>query len=178
MSNEGQIRRGLDLVLDAFSDLSDLKLYVCGPYRKEVSFYNLYHDYFIKYKNIKDLGFIDKSKKLFNEIVEESEFVVLPSCSDAQSGSVLNLMALGLIPIITQEVGFTDVEEYGYLIPDFSVKSLKETLLRAVNASEEEKSIKKIKLLKKMQDHTPEKIKENFTNFILNTVLSDVKHEY
>ncbi len=44
-------------------------------------------------------------------------FSIFPSCSEGQSGSVLTTMSLGLIPIVTKEVGI-DVFDKGFLIND------------------------------------------------------------
>ena len=170
MSSTGQLRRGLDLVLETFSKLKENKVYICGPYEQEKIFCDEYSKEIYNTLNIIPCGIVNTSKNNFLEIVNDCEFVIVPSCSEGQSGSVLNLMTLGLIPIITEEVGFIDVEEYGFLIPDGSINSVMKTVKRAILATENEKNSKRQKLFEKVKNHTPEVVKQNFKNFIKETI--------
>lgn len=133
MSGHGQLRRGLDLLLDVFSERSE-KLFVRSPYQREPEFAKLFSKQ-LSQPNIKSLGFLETRSREFQELIRQSDFVILPSCSEGESGSVLNLMAAGLIPVITENVGLSDVESFGYLIKDTTVDGVEDALNRILSAS-------------------------------------------
>ena len=55
----GFVHKGLDLVLEAFKDLPDLSLTVCGPMESEIRFVNEFHDDLYNTPNIETPGWTD-----------------------------------------------------------------------------------------------------------------------
>jgi glycosyltransferase involved in cell wall biosynthesis len=170
MSNHGCIRRGLDLVLDVFLEIN-LPLYICGPLELEKNFYKFYQPLLSQKKNINYCGYIDTSSNQFRKIIKDCDFVVLPSCSEAESGSVLNAMSLGLLPIVTKEVGFTDVSTYGYFISNDDVQSIRDLILHTANSSDEVIAEKRLKLSTHLEDFTPEAFANQFADFITRSFI-------
>lgn len=117
----GNIVKGLDLVIEAFSQLPEVELYICAP--NEPDFNAVYADVLAQSKNIHWLGFIEVGGNVFNKITSECGYVILPSCSEGSATSVLACMRRGLVPVITYECGI-DVGDFGHLIKDVAVEQL------------------------------------------------------
>lgn len=97
----GPVHKGLDLALDAFMDLGQ-HLWVCTRVSK--SFAGVYRDAFAR-ANIHLVGWIQLRGERFYEMMDRCNYVILPSCSEGQPGSVLECMGMGLIPITTPACG-------------------------------------------------------------------------
>lgn len=57
-------------------------------------------------------------------------FIVFPSCAEGMSGSVINGMTQGLIPICSPEAG-VDLEDFGYTLEEATPSALGELVTRA-----------------------------------------------
>jgi hypothetical protein len=121
----GMVHKGLDLVLEAFSQMPEYHLTVCGPIAKEKDFERVYYEELYKTRNINTVGWIDIESKEFEIILKKSVGIVYPSCAEGQSGGVLTCMQGGLIPIISQETGIDVRDEYGIILKDSSVEEIK-----------------------------------------------------
>lgn len=117
----GAIHKGLDILIDAFSELPEYNLYICGLSPRERRLFN------INKKNIHDLGFVDVNTPSFIQLVDSCSYVILPSCAEGMSTSVLTCMNHGLIPVVTQECGI-DLHEWGIYILDYRVEAIKELI--------------------------------------------------
>lgn len=107
----GQVHKGLDLLLDVFAyKCTDCNLYICSSFEAEEDLCDLYHNELYKTKNIFPIGFVDINGSKFREVVEKCSYMIMPSCSEANAGSVLTAMSAGLIPIVSMECGFEDDE--------------------------------------------------------------------
>ncbi|NRB39313.1 MAG: glycosyltransferase [Pseudomonadales bacterium] len=69
--------------------------------------------------------------------MSECVFAIFPSCSEAEASSVLNLMANGLIPIMTKETGIS-VGEFGFLIEGFNDSAIEKAVSKALTSNEHE----------------------------------------
>lgn len=105
-SSVGQVHRGLDITLEAFYECEH-QLIVASDFLNEPDFCKIYNTELFHSKNIYSVGRLDTNSRTFNKIVSSANFCILPSCSEGQSGSLINLMTLGLIPIATVECGVT-----------------------------------------------------------------------
>lgn len=102
--SSGLVHKGLDLILDYFSENDDIYLHICGPIENDKEFAKLYKTELFETKNIKLYGFVDIESQLFNEILLSCSFTIYPSCSEGGSPSTLSVIGNGgLIPIITKE---------------------------------------------------------------------------
>lgn len=123
----GLVRKGLDLVLDAFAEMPDYHLYVCGPIQQEKDFENAYYKELYQTPNIHTIGWVDIESSNFIEIINNCIGLIYPSCAEGQAGSVVTCMHAGLIPIISYESG-VDVHDFGVILDDCSVETIKKTI--------------------------------------------------
>lgn len=126
LASGGQVHKGLDLLLEVFSENSNLNLFVCSSYKAELDFCMLYRRELFQRKNIYPVGFVNIESETFYEICRKCSYLVLPSCSEANAGSVLTGMAAGLIPVVSRECGFS--EEEVHYFKDCSLEVIAETV--------------------------------------------------
>lgn len=127
MGSSGIINKGLDLVLEAFTELPHCRLSVCGPIDEEKEFEKAYYHELYQSSNIKTIGWIDVSSDRFLDITRNCIALVYPSCSEGQAGAVATCMQAGLIPIVSYESGI-DVHDFGILLEKCTVSEIKETI--------------------------------------------------
>lgn len=124
-----QMQKGLDLLLEIFPKHPDLHLYICSDYEKEKDFCDCYHKELYETANIHPLGRITVNGPEYSELVGKCAYVITPSCSDGQSGSVVQCMYSGLIPLVTKEVGI-DTEDFGITFTDDSLEEIERVILQ------------------------------------------------
>lgn len=164
ISSEGQIHRGLDLLLDVFHKRNET-LYFCSKYLLETKFFNFYKTLIKSHSNLVGLGFILATDKNICLLAKKARFVILPSCSEGQSSSVINLMRKGLIPIVTENVGLPgNIADYGFVIRQATIEEIDGLLDLVAKLSPEEIESKERELLKicKLFDY------DNFKNKMRN----------
>ena len=117
LSSEGNVHKGLDLLLEVFSspDIQGVaELTVCQKLRPD--FHALYRRELENTPNIHFVGHLDLQSTLFQEIAQKCSYIIHPSCAEGQPGAVLDGMRYGLIPVLTRE-NHIDIESCGFLIP-------------------------------------------------------------
>lgn len=159
----GQVVKGLDLVLDAFKQLPEFELYVCGPFEGETEFYELYKPV-TNLPNIHLEGFVFPASKRFKELTEQCAWIISPSCSEGTANSVMTCMRAGLIPICTYETG-VDMEDFGFLVKD-SVTDIKETVIRASLIDETELLVRQGRSVDATKIYTKESYSNQFERCI------------
>jgi glycosyltransferase involved in cell wall biosynthesis len=112
----GVIHKGLDLVVEAFAQMPDYTLTICGKLDGETDFKKVY-EYELSLPNIHIAGFMDPGSKEFKKLCDESLALVYPSCAEGQAGSVVLAMHAGLIPLISRESG-VDIEDFGVILTE------------------------------------------------------------
>ncbi|MGL4338728.1 MAG: glycosyltransferase [Turicibacter sp.] len=138
----GTVLKGLDLLLDFFSQNKDLTLHVVGPIDSD--FKEQILPLFKNFENIRLYGYLDLQSKTLNNIIQVSTYVILPSGSEGLPGSVLTGMGAGLIPIVSKYAAFDGINEMGYIIDDFNTESIANVIAEVQNLSDEEISKKMI----------------------------------
>ncbi len=164
MSSVGQLRRGLDLVIDTFAGREE-KVYICGPYQEE-AFLKLYSNELHHLGNIIPVGFVDQTSKQFMEIIADCDFAILPSCSEGQSGSALTLMSYGMVPLLTKECGLTDVSKYGIEISAPALDKVRLAVDNAVCLTAEQMEDKRDRILSEQAKYSKDYFEKNFSTFI------------
>ncbi|MBP3817903.1 MAG: glycosyltransferase [Butyrivibrio sp.] len=107
----GQLRKGLDLLLDVFSTTcKDCNLYICSPFEKEKKFCQIYKKELYQTTNIHPVGVVDVQGDKAKEIFSKCTYLIVPSCAEGQMGSALIAMSAGVIPVLTRECGIDDGE--------------------------------------------------------------------
>ena len=109
LGSRGLVHKGLDLLVEVFSERPELTLHILGMKRNERSLLPIKLT-----DNIIDHGFIPVGSEDFRIIMNKCSFVILPSCSEAMSTGVLTGMRHGLIPVVSREVGVS-IDDYGEL---------------------------------------------------------------
>ncbi|QQL50853.1 glycosyltransferase [Mucilaginibacter ginkgonis] len=164
LSSTGQLRRGLDIILEIFKDRKE-KIYICGPY-KEAAFLKHFSHELTSCPNIILKGFVDQTSADFASIIDDCTFGILPSVSEGQSGSVLTFISHGLLPVITPETGFVDIDKYGFSINRVDIPTITEVVSEAVKTSDSELAVKRENLYVEGSQFTTVHFQQTFTNFI------------
>lgn len=128
MGSYGAVHKGLDLLIDIFSKRDDINLYICGLHSKDRKYVKIPNK-----NNIKDYGIINVNSEIFLDIVSKCNFIILPSCSEALSTSVLTGMLHGMIPIVLKDSGFNRLKENALFLDDFSVEYIDKKLTEILN---------------------------------------------
>ena len=123
----GFVHKGLDLVLEAFAEMPNYHLYICGPLQKEKDFSRMYSKELYQTPNIHAIGWVDVDGPEFIEIANKCLGIVYPSCSEAGGGSVIACMHAGLIPLVSYESS-VDVGDFGVVLKESSINVIKNTV--------------------------------------------------
>lgn len=135
LASWGQVHKGLDLLLDVFTQHPEWHLHICSRYAEEKDFYMAYLNELSNFENIHTHGFQDIRSSYFREIAAQCSFMIMPSCSEGISGGVLTAMSLGLIPMVTRICGFPDTEVV--IIQELNSKSVEASIKQVMSWSDE-----------------------------------------
>ncbi|MCS4034100.1 hypothetical protein GGQ02_002500 [Salinibacter ruber] len=127
MASGGQVHKGLDLLLDVFSDQPDLHLHVCGPLLQEGDFLRCYWRELFTLENIHPVGWVNIQGGAFERLASRCAYVIVPSCAEGQIGSVVSCMHAGLLPVVTPACGL-DVQDEGTVLTDDSLDTIASTV--------------------------------------------------
>jgi len=127
LNSAGLVHKGLDLILEAFADLPDYHLTICGPVKGEKAFERAYFRELYESPNIHLAGWVNVSSTRFMDLAEGSVGILSASCSESRSGSVIGGMHAGLIPIVSYESG-VDVDDFGVILKSCSVEDIKQAV--------------------------------------------------
>jgi len=155
-SGSGMVLKGLDLILDAVSQLKDCNLVICANLSGEEEFKEMYHKELYDTDNISFRGFVDVRSPQFNEIVTECVAVIYPYPEGEMSGSLMTCMGHGLIPIIAYYSN-NEISEFAEYV-DGTIEGIKDTLIHFCQLSDDrilEKSQKSLEYVQKY--HSTEK---------------------
>jgi glycosyltransferase involved in cell wall biosynthesis len=125
----GLVRKGLDVVLEAFAGMPDFHLTVCGPISEEQDFERAYQKELYETPNIETVGWVDIDGPKFKDLCRTSVAMIYPSCAEGQCGGVVTCMHAGLIPVISYESG-VDVHDFGMILPDCSIEEIQNAVRR------------------------------------------------
>lgn len=139
--SNGLVHKGLDLVLEAFSEMPEYTLTVCGPVSGEPDFENAYFEELYRTPNIKSVGWTDIGSEKFKEIALNSIGLVYPSCSEGQSGGVVTCLHASLIPIVSYESGVDIAQDVGIILTECSVAEIKNSVKTIAELSPEKLEI-------------------------------------
>jgi len=171
LGSSGMVHKGLDIVLDAFSELPDYHLTICGPVNREDDFEKVYYKELYQSKNIKTLGFIDVRSDHFLDVIKNTSALIYPSCSEGQAGSVITCLHAGLIPLVSYESG-VDVDDFGIILQKSSVDEVVESIkILSQKPNEKLRRMSKSAWLYARTYHTREKFAECYNAFVNNILL-------
>lgn len=121
------VHKGLDLVLEAFAEMPEYDLTVCGPVQGEKEFERAFYKELYQTPNIHTAGWVDVSNAEFIAIANSCIGLIYPSCSEGQCGGVVTCLHAGLIPIISYESG-VDVHDFGMILENSSIDEIKNAI--------------------------------------------------
>ena len=165
--SEGLVHKGLDLVLEVFSEMPEYNLTVCGPVSEEKDFERTYYKELYQTPNIKTVGWVDINSEKFQEIINNSIALVYPSCAEGQSGSVVTCLHASLIPIVSIQSGVDISDDFGISLRQCTHDELKKSITRIsqLNKHDLEKMAKKAWEFAR-ENHTRETFSHDYKNAI------------
>lgn len=122
-AGHGNIHKGLDLLLEAFSDL-DAELFVCQALDPE--FLEVYRAELTGRANIHTIGPVGMRSPRFYQLVDQCAYAILPSCSEGSAGSLVECMHQGLIPVRSRAT--TISADCGVVIELCDIPSIKDVV--------------------------------------------------
>jgi glycosyltransferase involved in cell wall biosynthesis len=137
VAGSGNIHKGLDLVLDAFAGLPEFNLHVYTF--MDDAFAEFYKDQ-LALPNVTVHDFVPFPSPEFQAVTAQCDYAIMPSCSEGSPGSIVEAMAQGLIPIVS-EAAHIDVGDAGIDLSDVSVSAISEAAISI--ATESDKSLRK-----------------------------------
>lgn len=171
-AGDGFICKGVDIVVDAFADMPDAEVYICGP-RSEPGFFEVLEGKLAASPNIRYEGFIKIGGPRFDKLAAHCAYVVFPSSAEGCATSIATVMRAGLLPIVTRETGI-DVGKFGFYIDGEKENLVDETMSacrKAIEMSDVEYQQRVWDCLKDSCKYTQASFTESFEKAIL-TVLS------
>jgi hypothetical protein len=123
-----QVHKGLDLLLEIFPRHPGLHLHVCSMFAHEPEFVACYRRELYDTPNVHPVGWTTVNSPRFHELARTAAFVIHPSCSEGQAGSVVQCMHAGLIPLVTRETGI-DLDGVGVTFADDSREAIERAVL-------------------------------------------------
>ena len=161
----GMVQKGLDLVLEAFANMPDLELTVCGRPEKEPDFYKLYEHELLKTPNIHLHGWVDMASPKFLDMARSHASIIYPGSGEGGAGSVIHCMHAGMVPICTRESS-VDLEDFGIEIQSGDVGSVMDAVRAFVAMSDPEIESRARKAYDHVRRvHTRAAFSENYRNF-------------
>lgn len=127
----GNVHKGLDRVIEAFSELP-LELHVCQRIQPE--FERAYRPLLASAPNIHLHGFIRQRSACFYELASRCNWVLSATCAEGQPGSIVEMMAHGLIPILPDTANI-DLGPWGIPLPGCSSEQIAQTCRAASELS-------------------------------------------
>jgi len=126
IGSHGFAHKGLDLVLEAFAQMPDKHLTVCGPvdHRSERHFAAAYHQELYETINIETVGWIDVGSEDFQRLLDTTLGLIYPSACEGQAGAAVTCVRAGLIPLISRASGL-DVGDFGAILADCTIDEIK-----------------------------------------------------
>src|SRR5690625_1746553 len=122
--SDGLVHKGLNLALEAFAQLPELELYVCGPIDEEPGYREAFRRELFELPNIHTVGWVDIAGEEFRRVVSECAFLLYPSSAEGGGGSVITAMQAGLIPVVTREASVDVAPGFGVELAQDSLDSI------------------------------------------------------
>ncbi len=160
------VLKGLDLVLDAFAQMPEYNLTVCGPVSNDKEFEQAFYKELYETPNIHTYGWIDVSSPDFLKVTNNCLGLVYPSVSEGQAGAVITSLQAGLIPILSYESG-VDVHDFGVIFDNLSLEEIKAKVRSISNLP-----VENLKLMSRQAweyaraNHTKEKFAQAYRNAV------------
>lgn len=124
-TGEGNVHKGLDLLLEAFLQLKGEHLWICTPISQR--FKEVYSEALQNRSNIHVIGWVQPCSSQHYEVMNRCNWAILPSCSEGQSHSIVECMNQGLIPVVSHACGL-DIGDYGVMLNPCTIEKIAEVV--------------------------------------------------
>jgi glycosyltransferase involved in cell wall biosynthesis len=124
-SGGGNVHKGLDLLLEAFADTA-LHLHVCQTI--DAHFNEVYSRELTECRNIHFYGYVPMRSTQFEFLATLCNWVITATCSEGQPGAIVECMGYGLIPVLPESANI-DIEDFGILLRECTIESIREVAL-------------------------------------------------
>jgi len=170
--SSGFVHKGLDIVLDAFAEMPEYTLYVCGPIDQEARFVEAYHQELYETENIKTIGWVDVESEEFMAVARQCAALVYPTCAEGGGGSVITCMHAGLIPVVSHEASVDIDKQCGMVLEGCKVEDIRRAVasLASRNAQELEEMARAAWKMAR-ERHTRERFAAEFERFVTGRLL-------
>lgn len=170
----GLVHKGLDLVLEAFAEMPEYHLTVCGPIQEEKDFEEAFATELYHTPNIRTVGWVDVSGSEFMQITRNCLGLIYPSCSEGGGGSVITCMHAGVIPLVSYESS-VEVDDFGFLLKDCSIEHIKNSIRMVAGLPAQELQERARRAWEYARaNHTREKFAEEYRK-VITTILATHK---
>jgi len=177
--SEGLVHKGLDLVLEAFAEMPDYHLYICGPIKHERDFEMAYHKELYQTPNIHTIGWVNTDSPEFIKIAKNCVGIVYPSCSEGQAGAVIQCMHAGLIPIVSYESGIDVDSKSGIVLEESSITEIRKAVQAISTLSSETLKCMSRQVWEYVrQNHTRERFAAEYKRVITHILETTKKAEH
>lgn len=133
----GAVHKGLDLTMEVFNDIPNATLHIVGPVSNEKDFISAYKSEFSN-KNVIFHGHLYPSSQKFKEIICGVRAFILPSCSEGTASSAIACMQLGILPIVSANVGIDIANDRGILLKNCTYATISDAVISIMNTDESE----------------------------------------
>ncbi len=165
--SSGFVHKGLDLVLEAFSQMPDYHLTVCGPLENEKPFVSAYHNELFQTPNIHVAGWVDVNSERFLEITANCMGLAYPSCAEGGGGSAITCMHAGIVPILSREASVDIDDDCGVLLRSSSVPEIMESVVNLSKLPGERlQQLAKNAWLRAREAHSRERFAAEYDHFV------------
>lgn len=136
-AGSGLICKGVDIMVEAFKEMPEYNLHICGP--EEKAFNDFYKNDILLCPNINYYGFVDVTGSNYKDLCNKCSYTIFHSAAEGCATSVLNNMRSGLVPIINYEAGI-DIKNFGFLIDNNKnrIKAVKNIVKKVSKITDQE----------------------------------------
>ena len=176
-AGDGFICKGVDQLVEAFTEMPDLDLHLCGP-DSEPGFFDVLGAQIRQSQNIWYEGFVKVGSATFEKLLQECSFVLFASSSEGCATSVATVMKGGMVPILSKEVGI-HIGEFGFRLEgerDKLTGTIQAVCRRASLISNAEYRNRVYDTLKDSLKYTQASFTQTFSRAILQIVADQHKH--
>jgi glycosyltransferase involved in cell wall biosynthesis len=169
-SGNGFICKGVDLLVEAFSQMPDMNLTICGP-KTEQSFFTAYDGLIANSPNITFAGFVSVGSSLYRELCAQNAYAMFHSSSEGCATSVATCMRAGMVPLLNYETGI-DVKDYGYLIEsgDDPLPAIRKAVSWASRLDRDEYVARSLRTFADSQKYSQEGFTTSMTNNLVQVI--------
>ncbi|MEX1112057.1 MAG: hypothetical protein WEC84_01225 [Candidatus Andersenbacteria bacterium] len=169
LAGNGNILKGLDIVLEAFASIPKTTLHVCTVIEDDIA--RFYRSLLASNPHIRLHGFLPLRGRTFRDISRVSRFSLLPSSTEATATAGATCLRRGIIPIMTEAVGLERSSSYAYLLPSHPTPV---QLTKTIEQALAEKEAELLRRAKTGYDISNQYTQKSFTNTFqkaLNAIL-------